>query len=158
VLWLIGIAVIVLVATATQNRLKPILLDVFKWIGLMVVPIGGLVLARVFQITLVRKVNANLTQKQVFGLTLAVSAAYVIASIILILYAGWVDDAGADDSKVKFEQLQRLTGFGQVVLIVIIWPFLSTLLDILFPGDTPPTVAGDPLAGKLAKTEVHPQE
>jgi hypothetical protein len=94
-----------------------------------------LVLSRVLGQTVVQAFGAQLNRKQVYTLAFIVSLIYIGAAVGTIFAAARVDDAGKGDHKpeVQLQQLQMLSNTGTTILVVLLWPILSMLLDYLFP-------------------------
>jgi hypothetical protein len=147
--WIAGVLLAVLVTAAfsvNENKLAPVSSEVFKWIGQVLLPICLLVLSRVFGMKMVKQFGASLNRKNVYRLTLTLSLAFIVIAIVTIFAAAYACPRGLDKEVCKFYQLQTLSNTGTTILIVLMWPILSILLDYLFPGSEPlPTAPDNPL-------------
>jgi hypothetical protein len=145
VCWICGVILAVVVTLAFSageyGRLTPVSDDVFKWIGQMLGPICLLVLSRVFGRLIVQQFGNRLNRLQVYRLTFVMSLVYMAFAIVMICLAAFVPGAGKNFPDVKLQQLQTLSNSGTIILVVLLWPILSMLLDYLFPnaGQPPAT-------------------
>jgi hypothetical protein len=90
----------------------------------------------------------GLNRKQVFWLAFTISLIFIAFAIGTIVAAAFVDDGVKGTAEAKLHQLETLSNFGTVILIVHIWPILSMLLDYLFPkGESLPTMPDEPSGG-----------
>jgi hypothetical protein len=151
VCWIGGVVLAVLVTLALsfgqRQCLAFVLDDVLKWMGQILGPICLLVLSQVFGLAVVKQFRGHLNRKQVYVLAMVMSLVYLGFTIGTIFAAGHVDDAGKDIAEVKLRQLQVLQNSGTTILVVLLWPILSMLLDYLFPKAEPvATSPGSPLS------------
>jgi len=144
--WIIGVIVAIIVTEADES-LKFVSDDVLKWIGQVLVPICLLTLSRVFGLTLTRQFGALLSRKKVYWLTLSISVVFILFAIGSLFAAANANPGAFDKPEYKLRQLQILSNSGTTILIAMIWPILSILLDYLFPkSDSSAAASGTPLS------------
>jgi len=103
----------------------------------MLGPICLLVLSRVLGQRVLQNFGANVEWVKVHRLTLMLSVVFIGVAVGIIVWSAFVSGAGQDTADAKFLQLQTLSGTGTVILVVILWPILSMLLDFLFAVSQP---------------------
>jgi Na+/H+-dicarboxylate symporter len=145
--WIAGVVLAVFATVALNSRLAPVSDEVLKWIGQILGPICLLVLSHAFGLKIMKQFGANLKRKQVYFLTLVMSLVYIGFVIGTIIVASRVDDAGKPGADIQLHQLHILTNSGTTILVVLLWPILSMLLDYLFPKtDSPATEPDNPIS------------
>jgi hypothetical protein len=144
VCWIAGVllAVLVTLAFSLENgRLAPVSEEVLKWIGQVLGPICVLVLSNAFGLRIVKQFGARVNRQTVYRLAFAMSLVFMAFAVGTIFVAAFARDAGKDTPEAKLRQLQTLSSTGTMILMVLIWPILSLLLEYLFPkGETGPSV------------------
>jgi hypothetical protein len=140
VCWIAGpiLASLVILALSGENgRLRNTSNDFFKWVAQVMLPIGVLVVSRVLGRNVIMRFNAVLDRKAVYRLAISLSLIFIAFTIGTIYVAARQCREASDGELCKFHQLQTLSNSGTTLLIVLIWPILSMLLDYLFPKADP---------------------
>jgi hypothetical protein len=148
--WIGGLflAIAVILALSGDNgRLRYTHDEFYKWVSQVMLPIGVLVISRVFGRKIIMQFNAVLDRKAVYRLAISISAVFVAFTIGTIFVAAKQCREASNDELCKFHQLQTLSNSGTTILIILVWPILSMLLDYLFPkGEPAPADPGNPVS------------
>jgi len=138
--WIGGVllAVAVILALSGDNgRLRYTANDFYKWVAQVMLPIGVLVISRVFGRAIITQFNEVVDRKTVYRIAISMSLVFVAFTIGTIVVAARQCPEASDTEVCKFHQLQTLSNSGTTILIVLVWPILSMLLDYLFPKAEP---------------------
>jgi hypothetical protein len=138
--WIGGpfLAIAVILALGGDNgRLRYTSDEFYKWVAQVMLPISVLVMSRVFGRKIIMQFNEALERKTVYRLAISISVIFIVFTIGTIFVAAKQCREASNDELCKFHQLQTLSNSGTTILIVLVWPILSMLLDYLFPKGEP---------------------
>lgn len=138
--WIAGMllaVVITVVFSISNNGLEHVSNDVLKWLAQVLAPICLLVLSRVFGQKIVQQFGALVDRSKVYWLAMAMSLVFIAFVIGTIFATAYACPRATKEPSCQLQQLQTLANSGTTILIVLIWPILSMILDYLFPKAEP---------------------
>ena len=134
--WIAGFLfciLVIVIMSGDEGRLRNTSNEFLKWVAQVMLPITLLVLTRVFGRSVIAQFNANFDRKAVSWMAVVLSLVFIVFTIGTICVASTKCQEGSSAELCEYHQLKTLSNSGTTILIVIIWPVLSMLLDYLFP-------------------------